>query len=414
MRKAGTDKNQEPVNGKSEQLKIFSIAAAHMFNDWYMNYIQTLLPFLIAAGLGVSRGAFLISAFTITSSLLQPVFGYLVDQKNQRWMVYAGTLWMAVLLSLVGILNSYPLQLLTVTCAGLGTAAFHPQASAMVTAVSGSRKGFFQAFFIAAGNVGWAFTPLMVVPFTQKYGLQMTPISVLPGFLVAVLLWFTAPKISTGSRAVSLPFWPAIRSAWTELTKIVLVVSFRSMAYFGLVSFLALYLQHKNIPLLTGSRLLFLMLFSGAAGGLAGGYLSDLFGRKIVIVGSLVLASPLFYLFLNTGAPLSYLFLALAGASLLASFSVTVVAAQEVISRHAAMAAGLMLGFGIGIGGLGVGLVGLLVENKGIVFAINFLICLPLIAGILGLTIRKAPSTGSTVEGASTCENSESGTLSFN
>jgi FSR family fosmidomycin resistance protein-like MFS transporter len=97
-----------------------------------MNFLQSLLPFMVAAGLGVSKGAFLISAFTITSSLLQPVSGYLVDQRNQRWLVYAGTMWMAVLLGLVGVLKDYSLLIFTVALAGLGTAAFHPQASAML------------------------------------------------------------------------------------------------------------------------------------------------------------------------------------------------------------------------------------------------------------------------------------------
>ncbi|MFZ5649018.1 MAG: MFS transporter [Bacillota bacterium] len=382
--------------------KILSLSVAHLFNDWYMNYIQTLLPFMVAAGLGVSKGAFLVAAFTITSSLLQPVSGYLVDQKNQRWLVYAGTLWMAVLLSLVGVLKNYPLLVLTVTLAGLGTAAFHPQASAMISAVSGDRKGFFQAFFVAAGNVGWALTPLMVVPFTQKYGMELTPLFVLPGVLVAALLWYTAPRVPSGVKAVPPPLWPVLRSTWAELTKVVLVVACRSLTYFGLVSFLPLYLMHENISLLTGSRLLFLMLFSGAVGGLVGGYISDLFGRKAVIVGSLVAASPLFYLFLVTSGPLSYLFLALAGACLLASFSVTIVVAQEVISKNAAMASGLMLGFGIGIGGLGVGLVGLLAEQVGIVYVIHMLIWLPLLAGLFGLSIkgRKTPAKGATPMGA--------------
>lgn len=372
----------------SNKGKIFSLSIAHLFNDWYMNFMQTLLPFMVAAGLGVSKGAFLISAFTITSSLLQPVSGYLVDQKNQRWMVYAGTLWMAVLLGLVGVLKSYPLLLLTVTLAGLGTAAFHPQASAMVTAVSGERKGFFQSIFVAAGNVGWALTPLMVVPVTQKYGLETTPVFILPGVLVAVLLWFSAPRAAAKDKATPPPLWPVLRSNWSELTKVVVVVACRSLAYFGLVAFLPLYLQQENISLVAGSRILFLMLFSGAVGGLAGGYLSDLVGRKAVIVGSLVAASPFFYLFLGTSGPLSYLCLILAGACLLASFSVTIVVAQEVISKNAAMASGLMLGFGIGIGGLGVGLVGLLAEHMGIVYAIRLLIWLPLLAGLLGLRIK--------------------------
>jgi FSR family fosmidomycin resistance protein-like MFS transporter len=368
--------------------RVFSICLAHLINDWYMNYIQTLLPFLVAKGLGVSRGAFLISAFTITSSLLQPVSGYLVDQKNQRWLVYAGTLWMALLLSLLGVVENYALLVLSVTLAGLGTAAFHPQASAMVTAVSGEKKGFFQSLFVTAGNVGWALTPLMAVPFVQAYGLGMTPLFAVPGVLTAILLWFTAPKIASGAKAAPPPLWPTLRSVWSELARIVLVVAIRAMAYFSLVAFLPLYLQQQNISLLTGSRLLFVMLFSGAMGGLLGGYLSDLFGRKAIIVGTLVVSSPLFYLFLNTSGMLSYLLLGLAGAALLASFSVTIVAAQEVISKNAAMASGLMLGFGIGIGGLGVGLVGLAAEHIGIVYAIHLVIWLPLPAGLVALTLK--------------------------
>jgi len=370
--------------------KLSSLSLAHLLNDWYMNYLQTLLPFLVIGGLGISKGAFLISGFTVTSSLLQPVFGYLVDQKNQRWLVYAGTVWMAVLLSLVGLLHNYSLLILITTLAGLGTAAFHPQASAMVTAVSGEKRGLYQSIFVAAGNVGWALTPLMVVPFVQTYGMNRTVIFVLPGILVAVILWFSAPRMSGKAKSKSPAIWPILRKAWRELGKVVLVVAFRSLAYFGLVAFLPLYLQHNNVSLLVGSHLLFIMLFAGALGGLLGGYLSDIFGRKVVIVVSLVMASPLFYLFLVTNGPWSYFLLALAGGALLASFSVTVVVAQEIISQNAAVASGLILGFGVGIGGLGVGLAGLLAEHIGIVAIIQALIWLPLFSGLFGLSLKRS------------------------
>ncbi|MHB8919360.1 MAG: MFS transporter, partial [Desulfocucumaceae bacterium] len=72
--------------------------------------------------------------------------------------------------------------------------------------------------------------------------------------------------------------------------------------------------------------------------------------------------------------------------------SVTIVVAQELISKNSAVASGLMLGFGIGTGGLGVGLVGLLAEYRGIVFVINLLVLLPLLAGLLGLAIRGKPA----------------------
>jgi MFS transporter, FSR family, fosmidomycin resistance protein len=377
-----------------DKASILSISLAHLLNDWYMNYIQTLLPFLIAGGMAVSKGAFLVSAFIVTSSVLQPVSGYLVDQKNQRWLVYAGTFWMAVLLSLIGILKNYPLLIIVVSLAGLGTAAFHPQASAMVTAMSGRRKGFSQAFFITCGNIGWALTPLVVVPFILKYGMEATPLFALPGMLVALLLWLTAPDLSAETtRVPPQPLWTTIRPVWPELTKVVLVVAVRSLTMVSLVAFLPLYLQQKNIPLVHGSRLVSLMLFAGALGGLFGGHLSDRFGRKPVIVGSLVLASPLFHLFLGSSGPMSSVLLAGAGAALAASFSVTVVAAQEVIPRNAAVATGLMLGFGMGVGGLGVGLMGLMVEYAGIEHAIYLLIWLPLLAGLIGLSLRAEHSS---------------------
>lgn len=380
------------------KLMVYLLSFSHMLNDWYMNFIQTLLPFLVLAGLPVSKGAFLVSAFTLTSSVIQPFFGVFVDRKNQRWLVYAGTAWMAVLLGLLGLVKSYPLMLVIVALAGLGTAAFHPQASAMVSASSGNRKGYYQAMFIAWGNVGWALTPVVVSPLVYRFGLEITPYFMLPGILVAVLLLAAArqaPAPSGGRAPAAAPaggqarFYGISGAAAVEIIKIMSVVMTRSMTYFGMVSFLPLYLQAMNYPLLLAGKLLFIMLFTGALGGLAGGYLSDLAGRKPVISVSLLSATILFYLFTQTGGTVGYVLLALAGASLMASFSVTVVAAQEILTGSAAMAAGLMLGFGIGVGGLGVGLLGLVAEKWGVEQAIEILIFLPAVAGIIGLSLKK-------------------------
>lgn len=368
--------------------KIFTLSFAHLLNDWYMNYIQTLLPFLVMAGLSVSKGAFLVSAFTITSSIVQPIFGYWVDHKNQRWMVYVGTIWMAVLVSMIGIVNNYALSVILAALSGLGTAAFHPQASAMISALSGKKRGFYQAFFTAFGNIGWALTPVMVVPFIIHYGLQSTPVFIIPGIIVAVLLWIFAPKVPSKAKTLPVHLLSILRTSWHELTKVIIVVALRSLAYFGLIAFLPLYLRATHVSFGTSSWLLFIMLFAGAIGGLIGGYLSDLFGRKLIIVVSLFLASPLLYLFLTVNGILSYVFLALGGAALLASFSVTVVTAQEILSKSAAMASGLMLGFGVGVGGLGIGIVGMLAEYVGISYVIHLLVWLPILAGIFGLTMK--------------------------
>lgn len=366
---------------KSKFLKLFSISFAHALNDWYSNFLQTLLPFLVAAGFSISKSAVLVSAFTISSSVLQPVFAYLVDKKNKRWMVYVGTVWMGTLLSLIGLIDNYTLLFIMVTLAGFGTAAFHPQASAMVTSISGNKKGLYQSIFVTAGNVGLAFTPLILVPFVREFGLKITPLFIIPALLVGIILKINSPKMKFNKEASTHSTLEALKQNWKSLTKIVITVSLRSLAFFGLISFLPLYLQGKNISITVSSHLLFIMLFSGAIGGLIGGHLSDKLGRKPVIAYSLMLTTPFLCGFIFTEGILSVMFLSLSGMALLSSFSVTVVTAQEILTKNQAMASGLMLGFGIGIGGLGVSLIGLFAQYVGLNYAIYLLIALPFLGG---------------------------------
>src|SRR5690554_5656316 len=115
-----------------------------------------------------------------------------------------------------------------------------------------------------------------------------------------------------------------------------------------------MYLTTQKIPLVTGNRFLFVMLLCGAAGNIVGGFISDKIGRKKVIIASLVGTTLFLFLFLQTSGALQWIFMALAGTCLLASYSVTVVLTQELLHENAAMASGLILGFAMGVGGLGV------------------------------------------------------------
>jgi MFS transporter, FSR family, fosmidomycin resistance protein len=375
---------------KPQKSKITILSFGHLVNDLYMNQIQVLLPFWVAAGLSISRGGFLVAAFTITSSLVQPLFGLLSDRRNYGWLVFTGTAWMAIVLGMMGITSRYGLLFIAASLAGLGTAAFHPQASAMVASYSGKYKSFAQAIFIAAGNVGWAITPLLFVPIVHRFGLRVTPVFVFPGLAMSVLLWAFSRNhhFASQSGTSRSQLWSVIKLNFAELSSILFIVAFRSLCYFGLIAFLPLYLKQKGIDLNMSSRMVSLMLFTGSMGGLAGGFLADKYGRKKVLVTSLILSTPLFACFLLSWGWLSILFLAVAGAFLLATFSITVTAAHKIIKNNAGLASGLTLGFGTGIGGLGVGLMGLLADYAGVSYVIYCLISLPILAGLIGLNLK--------------------------
>lgn len=364
---------------------------AHLVNDMYANFLPQFVAIMIAAhSLTVAAGTALVSAFTVSSSLVQPVFGYLVDQKGQRWLVYVGTLWMSILLGITGYISNYGLLLVVSTLAGMGTAAFHPQAAAMVGEASGSRKGFVLASFIAMGNIGLAISPVLLLPLFHRYGTGYTWLVIIPGILVSLLLYWFAPRIkSDGADVPGLgKVVSDLRKASSELVKLMVVVALRSLVHTGLMTLLPMYfLAEKFSPETTG-YLMFATLATGAVGGVIGGYISDRYGRKPLIVGSLILASFFFYGFLYTKGVLSIILLAVGGMALLSSFSVTVVAAQEVIPQNKALASGLSLGFAIGAGGLAVSLIGKYADHFGIYSAIHLIFILPLLAGIIGLLLK--------------------------
>jgi len=370
------------------------LSLAHMLNDMYSNYLPQMLPFLVAAtALTTTRAAILVSAFTISSSLIQPLFGYFLDRQGKRWL-HVGTLWMAIMLSLTGLVHNYLLLVLLAGLAGLGTAAFHPQASTMITVVSGDRKAVLLSTFVAFGNIGFALSPLLLVPLFQAYGLHATIYTVIPGILVALLLYLFAPRndVLGGNAPTLSEVFHSLQSARSELLAITGVIAIRSLAYTGLLTILPLYFQAQKLSSIASSHLVFIMLFSGAIGGILGGLISDHYGRKPLIVGSLVLATPLFFAFSHSSGTLSTTFLALAGASLLSSFSVTVVAAQEAIPNNKSLAAGLTMGFAGGIGGLMVILIGRIGDLYGLPTAITVLFFLPIVAGFIAIFMKSRPT----------------------
>jgi len=283
--------------------------------------------------------------------------------------------------------------MLIAALSGLGTAAFHPQASFMVGKLGGSRKAFWMGFFISMGNVGMALTPLLVIPYLNHFGLEKSPFLAIPGIIAAIFVLLSIPRNAETKKIDAKASLRDLRTSLIPLLKILSVVSLRSWAYFSLIAFLPLFYQAQGIPLSSSSRLVFLMLFTGALGGLFGGYIWDKIRGKTkinwLLVLSLVISSPLFFIYLHMPfGILSLVVLGIAGAFLLATFSVTVIMAQEAAGKSAALASGLMLGLGVGIGGLGVSITGLGVEHFGIAPTLKILVCLPLLAGLLATTLR--------------------------
>jgi len=179
--------------------------------------------------------------------------------------------------------------------------------------------------------------------------------------------------------------------------------SLRAVVIFGSVAFLPAYLVGRGFDLLAANTLATAMLAAGVAGQMAGGALSDRRGRKEVIVAGMSLAIVTLAAFLFTGGWMSLLFLLLFGFALWSSFSVTLAIAHELMPGELGLSSGLLLGFSMGLGGLGVAVIGSLADSIGLSGALMILLY-PLAAATVLMAVLPYRGRKTVVETSSTPE----------
>src|SRR5919107_2914976 len=374
------------------------LSAGHLFTDLNQGAVAALLPFMIAdRGISLTAAGALLFAATVSSSIVQPLFGIFSDRRPVPALIPLGVLLAGFGMALVGVAPSYPLILLCVVVSGIGVAAFHPEAARFANYVSGSGRARGMSFFSVGGNAGFALGPALTTPLVLAFGLPGTLFLALPASVMAAVLFYEIPRMkgfkpdaveSEGSQ-------PAAPEHWGPFVRMVMIVTVRSFVYFGLVAFVASYYERVlGTSTAFGNAALTVMLAAGAVGTLVMGPRADRFGRRSVVVASMLLLPPVIYGFTLSGPVLGMALLALVGAVTVGTFGVTVVMGQEYLPGRIGLAAGITMGLSIGLGGLGAPVLGLLADNAGLSVTMLVVAALPLIGLILAPTLpRKVAST---------------------
>jgi FSR family fosmidomycin resistance protein-like MFS transporter len=371
-----------------------TLSAGHLFTDVAQGAVPALLPFLIARDhLSYAAAAALVLAATISSSIIQPLFGHLSDRLSLPWLMPLGPALGGLGIALVGLATAYGLIFGAVLLSGVGVAAFHPEGSRFANYVSGARRASGMSLFSVGGNVGFALGPLMVTPAVLGFGLHGTLLVLVPTWIMAAVLAHELPRLRQfRSDVVAGRVQRSEESEhWGPFIVLAGVIAARSFIYFGLVTFIPLYFIHYlHASKALGNAALSAMLIGGAAGTLIGGPLADRFGRRAVLIGSMLALPPLVVGMLLSGQALGVLFAALAGAATIATFAVTIVMGQELLPGRLGLSAGVTIGLSIGLGGVGAPLLGLLADADGIRPVFEVLAVLPVVALALTLLLPRA------------------------
>ena len=343
----------QPVVGVDRRA-MTALSVGHGTTDLSAGAVSALLVFLRPElGLSFTEAAAVVLVATISSSIIQPIFGVISDSRGAIWLLPGGVLLSGFGIALAAVAPSYPLLLLFVLIAGLGIAAYHPEASKFASFVSGSRRATGMSFFSIGGNVGFATGPLLASGLILWLGLEGGLLMAVPAVVVAGVLVRTGPYL--------LKFAPEGGRRQFEregddrpwaLVLLLVIVTLRSVGHMGLFAFVPLWEVDAGRSEAYASVVLALFLFGGAVGTLAGGPMADRIGRRQMLTTSLTLAVPLTAAYILAGGGGGVVAITLAGAMLVSSFAVTIVMSQDYLPSRVGLASGLSIGFAIGLGGV--------------------------------------------------------------
>ncbi len=375
------------------------LSAAHLVTDVNQGALPVLLPiFKEALNLSYTMSGVILLSANLTSSIIQPAFGHLSDRRPMGWFLPLTPLIACIGLSLTGLVSNYPLLLVSVMITGIGVASFHPEGFKTAYFFTGEKKATGMSIFAVGGNFGIAIGPTLALALVTSFGMKGISTVTLLGIIMTIILFFnmsmlTTPVESAHREAKGVKV-PLSRDQIISFSLLVAIATIRAWIQFGLATYIPFYYINylKGEPLYAG-KLVSTFLLTGVLGTLLGAPLADRWGHKKLLITTLALSFPFLLLFYFTlfhygSGPLVFILIGISGMVLISTFALTTVMGQALLPHNLGMASGMMVGFTISAGGMGVTLLGVIADTWGVPIAIKTIFALPLLAFILGLLVK--------------------------
>jgi MFS transporter, FSR family, fosmidomycin resistance protein len=372
-----------------------ALSVAHFLNDVLQSMIPALYPVIKDTyRLDFAQVGLITLAFQVTSSILQPLLGYVTDRRPWPYAMVAGM--GATLLGLVGLsfAASYGWVLMSAALVGLGSAVFHPEATRIARHAAAGRQGLAQGVFQVGGHVGYATGPLLaaavVIPNGQA---SLSWFSIVALVAMGLMTW-TGGRYAAMRRAQS--FEPRKVAAAADGTKpsgrvaflmaVLIVLLFSKNAYTAsFTSYYTFYLIERfGVSVQASQLMLFLYLVVGALGVILGGMVGDRIGRNRVIWLSILGSLPFAVLLPHVGLAWTVVLSVVISFIMASAFSAILIYAIDLVPHRIGLVGGLFYGLAFGLGGVAAAALGLLGDRIGIQAVFGWCAWLPA-AGLLAV-----------------------------
>ncbi|MEM9221621.1 MAG: MFS transporter [Pseudomonadota bacterium] len=369
--------------GRTAFSVLFALSLCHLLNDTIQSLLPAIYPVLqVNYALSYTEIGIIHFAFQVTACLLQPGVGLYTDRRPMFRLAAIGMGASLIGLILIAHAGSFWFLVIAAMCVGLGSAVFHPESSRNARAASGGKYGLGQSIFQVGGNAGTALGPLLaafvVLPLGQPSVVWFGALALLAMIVLwRVGSWAKARHAASGVPRRTTP--PPISRRVVLVLCVLGVLTFSKFIYLAsLTSYYTFYLIEKfDVSVRDSQLFLFVFLGAVAAGTFAGGPIGDRYGRRLVMVISILGTLPFTLMLPHANlfwtAALSFLI----GVVNASAFSAIVVYGQSLLPGRVGLLSGLFFGFAFGIAGIGAAVLGVLADATSIGFVFQVCAFLP-------------------------------------
>ncbi|HEX9362701.1 MAG TPA: MFS transporter [Candidatus Dormibacteraeota bacterium] len=347
--------------------KLLSLMLGHFTVDSYVGVIPVLYPLLIGRfDLNLATVGLVSLAYGGMAAISQPPFGLLADRFGTRFTGLA-LAWTAISFALIGFVDSFPLLLVLAMASGLGSGAFHPLGALDVRGMLPSlQRSLGMSVYVTAGTVGVAAGPLLGILLLTTFGIRGTGFLFLPGLVTGGYLLLRARRkakvITAAVRSTGL----ASAVPVFALGAVIAVMMSRSWTVGVFQAFTPTWYEQLGYGPEFYGPLATTLVLASAVGTVGCGSLADRYGRRTVILATLVLSVPAILLFCLYPGPWAFASAVLIGLLAASTAPLMLLMAQQLMSTRAGLASGLVMGLGFVTGAIGVPINGAIGDALGL------------------------------------------------
>ena len=374
---------------------MYGLSAGHFMIDWFASLLIPLYP-VITAKLGISLSLIstIIALGHMLSSMLQPLFGFISDKMRHRTFMFWGLVMSSVFIPMTVVSDSAQLLALFLIIGMCGNALFHPQVTGLINTFTYNNPQInkYMGIFLGLGTFGYAISPTFSSYFLQNFGENSLLLFTIPGLIVAFVLLFATPKIPYETvNKQKQSFFGLMKEILSSkpCLGLILIAVVKSGVSISFGTYAPFILHNHGFSTSQTGIITTIFLVAGGISTILSPKIEDKIGGVNVIRLSFFTILPMtlaFLLLLDFLPTISIICFILAGFAIMLSVSVTIVAAQKLMSKSRGVISGVMQGFSWGLGALFLAPLGYFGQHFGVEKILILMALIAFLTGAFGIT----------------------------